>query len=858
MHASVHVKIAAVGATLAALIVPAAASADTTADAWERIAATTAPPAAHPEPLVRPEGFAAFRLDLPAISTALAAAPREASVAAPVTVAIPSPDGKLSRFAVKESPVVESGLARAHPDIRTYAGRGLDDPTATVRLDTGPLGFHASVRGERGSWFVDPQFAGSVRRYAAYARGSLPSPPDFEEVGVEDPEHQHASGDQATRALTTATPPAAPPRRNYRLALVTDPTYAQNSGAAAGLDPGDPDYAAKLNANVTAAKVTLVNRINQVYEADFGVRMLLIDSTDELNLNTNALATGPNGPCGVDPCFTAAQLETCGSGTLTRNDFVTGMIAGARNFDIGHIGLGVNGGGIAALGVVGREEKSEGCTGLPRPVGDYFAIDYVAHEMGHEFGGNHTFNGTQGSCSSVNRNLTGETTVEPGSGITVMAYAGICAQDDLQAHSDPYFSQSSIDEMGAYIGSAPSNLSSVQQVALRDFGGTDSFRLGYAGEVSAPITRGTNYTAAGIKSAIESIPGWPAGATVAVRGINNASNPNDKGFQVTFGGTLAGQKPGRLGLRPISGTTGFVGETIAGGPTTEGGRSLTTTSNQYAPQVSTPPAFTIPVRTPFRLTAQGSDGDGDPVTYLWEQNDPGPPLAGTSLVDNSKTNGPLFRTFGKRAVFANPDDTYISPSPGENMATAARSRSFPDVPQVVIDNTNAETGTCPPVDPSVVVVPPAVVDCYSEFLPTPSWVGVEGDGVLHFRVTMRDNHAGGGAVSHADTALTLAQGAGPFRVLTPTGPTTASAGQALNVTWDVAQTDVLTSTPQVAIALSTNGGRTFHRVLDPSTANDGSATVTLPAGVTTTRGVIRVMGLGNVFFDTTHGLITIN
>ena len=164
--------------------------------------------------------------------------------------------------------------------------------------------------------------------------------------------------------------------------------------------------------------------------------------------------TGTNGPCGANACFTAAH-----GGRLrrrhrsTRNNFALGQLVGADNFDIGHIGLGLNGGGVAGLGVVGGADKAGGCTGLPQPIGDFYAIDYVAHEMGHQMGGDHTFNGTQTNCSGGNRN--GPTSVEPGSGSSIQAYAGICRSDNLQPHSDPYFSFKSIDEFEATTAAGP-------------------------------------------------------------------------------------------------------------------------------------------------------------------------------------------------------------------------------------------------------------------------------------------------------------------------------------------------------------------------------------------------------------------
>jgi hypothetical protein len=462
-------------------------------------------------------------------------------------VSLPDPNGNFERFELAPSQVMSPGLAALHPDIHTWAGHGIDDPTATIHADLSPLGFHASVRSVNGAWYIDPYYHLSDAVYASYYGRDLTENPhgvlverdaDAAELSVDkgyyhsgdtvtvhgdgfaanadvtitisDPEGNFASrtstvtsddggsfdatvvadpdGNLETHIVTaddgdssasasyqvvrsddpTTDPPTGDVLRTYRLALITDPGYAQFFGGPA---------------NVTAAKVALINRVDQVYEDDMSITMQLVPNNDLLNLNDWGAATAPNGPCGTAACFTQSQVTGCSSTTRAR--FVIGQIIGASNYDIGHLALGEPGGGVANLGVVGRSNKAGGCTGIPTPVGDFYAIDYVAHEMGHQYSGNHPFNGNQLNCSAGNRNAA--TSVEPGSGSSIMAYAGICLTDDLQAHSDPYFSQRSQQEISTYTSSTQAAINEVQTASLRHFGGGNEVQV---------VTFGPNYAPA--------------------------------------------------------------------------------------------------------------------------------------------------------------------------------------------------------------------------------------------------------------------------------------------------------------------------------------------------------------------------
>jgi hypothetical protein len=880
------------GLVVAALATPAQAaprsgsSSDATRPSglWHSTTTTLAPTSQGHERRVDPSHFRAFTLDPSAMRGALAAAPalsRSAGTSAPGTeISIPAPDGTMVAFRVYEAPVMMAKLQARHPELQTYAGTAVSDPRVSVRMDVTPLGFHASVRspGNGGSWYIDPAYQGRTDLYLSYLGTQVSAAdrglvePDLGKAEEARLDTFAASGQASRNADEVVT------KRTYRLALVSDSTYAAYFGSA----------------NVLAEKVTLMNRVNQIYNDDDAFNMVLVNQEDNLNFDTDAKQFDPNGPCGINACFLPSQITGgCVAGSqFTRLRYVLGKLVGSENYDIGHIMLGINGGGVAGLGVVGTSNKASGCTGLPQPQGDFMAIDYVAHEMGHEFGGNHTFNGNQYNCSSSNRN--GRQGVEPGSGSSVMAYAGICLSDDLQPHTDPYFSQRSQTEFDANATAAKPALNEIQTVDLANFVQGDSFTLTATNPdqttvTTAPLTRDVAaLTTTSIRDALATALG-AASTSLTVAAIPGGTT--DNGFSVTFTGAYAGQAQPLLSVAVTSGDNthvaqGAVSETIQGGPATNGG--TTSTLGNHAPSVTAPEQKTIPVQTPFELTGSGSDSDGDGLLYLWEENDNGlsATSGGVGLTSNTKATGPLFRVFGTYADVT-PAGTLQIDSPGQNHATGDASRTFPDMDQILNNQTNAATGSCPTPtaadyqngSPTVTsgtttyenrLANGPVLNCLSEFLPTAAYVGVpsyaasgsspvtpaNNEPSLNFRLTARDVNPTNGGYSFADTKLVLDSTAGPLLVTSQNGGI-VTAGSTGTVTWAVNNTDKDTLAPNVKILLSTDGGHTWDTTLVDSTPNNGSAQVTWPNTASTDQARIRVQAVGNYFFDVDDADFTI-
>ena len=485
-----------------------------------------------------------------------------------------------------------------------------------------------------------------------------------------------------------------------------------------------------------------MNRVDQIYESEFSITMVLIDGNDRLNLNTPAEAWGANGPCGAAPCYDEADVSTCTGDLLYKSR--DGRRPDHRRRATTTSGTWCSATTAAASPASASSAAREGAAAAPacrEPDGDFFAVDYVAHEMGHQFGGNHTFNGNERDCGGGNRN--GPTSVEPGSGSSIMAYAGICEQDDLQPHSDPYFSERSFSR-DRRATSPPTSLRSneVQNVSL--IGLRHGRRLVHAvvqrRRLGADRAR-RELHAAGHRGRHRGDPG------LARRGDGDRSPRSayltrtapfgDVGFSVTFGGTLAGIDVPQLGAhqperrRAASSATacraarrsnhGFTvtpdRQPRAGRDAAKRRRTRSRTARRSRSRAAPP--------TP---TATPSPTCGSRTTS-----------AATAARAWSTTTRRTGRCSGSSARGSTPRSTTRTPRrrPARTRSTTDPTRVFPDMAQILADNTNAETGKCPAAPPRPQPVPLDVVDCYSEFLPTQVY-----DGPMHFRLTARDGKGG--------------------------------------------------------------------------------------------------------------------
>jgi gliding motility-associated-like protein len=314
----------------------------------------------------------------------------------------PDESGNLIAFSIYEAPVLDQELSLLYPQIKSYVGYGVKKQ-ARVRFSVSPGEVKYMMTFADGRVAFMEKYAKNTNEYITYTRSARKSGSLLNcttENSKKSKPRFTALRDNNDRTL-----------RTYETAVSTTGEYtAFHGGTVAGA-------LAAINATIT--------RVNEVYETDLGISLLVVSET------SNVIFTDPE----TDP-YESSGLNAAVQTVLTQQ-------VGEENYDVGHLfhraSDNGNAGCIGCVCIDGR--KGSAFSATTNPTGDLFDIDYVAHEYGHQFGANHTWSfDTEGT--GVNS--------EPGSGTTIMAYAGITGVNNVQLSSDPYFHYHSIDQITDY------------------------------------------------------------------------------------------------------------------------------------------------------------------------------------------------------------------------------------------------------------------------------------------------------------------------------------------------------------------------------------------------------------------------
>ncbi|MFT3744152.1 MAG: zinc-dependent metalloprotease family protein [Pyrinomonadaceae bacterium] len=368
---------------------------------------------------ISPEKSVAFKLNATALSRYMADMPAEFTNEARlknVVIEIPMPDGTLQRFRIEDSPVLAEHLTADLPGWKTFQGYGIDDPGAVGRFDWTGKGFHGYILTDRGTVYIDPVQENDRENYLVYYK--------HEYGGDQTGNFRCGTTEDFVSKIVSADLNARPDAvqfaygtqlKTYRLAIATTGEWAR--GTTQSTDPQT------VRQSALAALTTSVNRLDGIYRREVAATFQLVNppiTNDATNIIFDNPTTDP-----YDNTDAEAQLNI---NNTTLNNRV-----GAANFDIGHL-YGTGGGGVASSPSICSTQKGEGYSARAGFYGDPFTVDYVAHEIGHQFGANHTYNNMDQGGACTTRSTT--SAFEVASGSTLMSYVGICNIRNLQQYVD--------------------------------------------------------------------------------------------------------------------------------------------------------------------------------------------------------------------------------------------------------------------------------------------------------------------------------------------------------------------------------------------------------------------------------------
>lgn len=381
---------------------------------------------ARPHSQQKLKAYRVLELNRIELTRALAQAPMEFSedaVQSKAVITLAAPDGTDRRFSIQESPVMSPELAASFPEIKTYSGQDLDDPTATMRLSLTPRGLNAFVIGARDSFMVTPYSETDAVHYMSYFTRDVEgaSFECFVPGADKDSASVLSAPDMSNLYTGDALTIANGTLREYRISFSVTQQFYQHFGG--------PTISPANDTGVVAAIAAYVNSVNTIYEREVATRFKF----------NSWIADRPGFCFAAFNCFPPDQNV---NQMLQPNQFLLDTVfPGAANYDIGAAlgydfaplpgGVSSFGSGGSFNGVGGACEnsfKGQSATLLVGTAGDYIGTVILAHEWGHMFGARHTFSST--FCSATQLDQI-QNRVEPGSGSTIMSYAPTCPPENL-------------------------------------------------------------------------------------------------------------------------------------------------------------------------------------------------------------------------------------------------------------------------------------------------------------------------------------------------------------------------------------------------------------------------------------------
>ncbi len=345
---------------------------------------------------------------------------------------IPLPSGDFVAFQIEESSVLDARLTKQFPEIKSFRGVAVNDGRLTMRADWTPQGFHALILTPERNYNVLPVSASTTSEYAAYDAGQRDADTATSfECFVQE---RNADKERDIKIINQLMTSVGPTRRNYRIAISATNEYCAT-------------YGGSTLSGTVASLNTWLNGINAVYERELNIHLNMVSANNVL-FYANANDPYSNG----NPGSMLSEVRP-----------VLRDIVGESNFDIGHV-IGTGGAGVAWLGVVCDNGNANGDTLGPikgggvscisGTVGSASPLNLIMHEIGHQFGAAHSFNAGTGQCGSNRSPASG---VEPGSGSTIMSYAGNCGADNVAGGSDLRFHAWSFRQITNYVNAETCN-----------------------------------------------------------------------------------------------------------------------------------------------------------------------------------------------------------------------------------------------------------------------------------------------------------------------------------------------------------------------------------------------------------------